>query len=225
MIRSWHFLILWMVIQNCSESLPEAWPSLECEWQRVRLFWNGVALGLHLMQIFNNLFPSCFVKQQQLPISLLFRKVFRAVKCIYYLSRSNPSAGRFGITLCNHPAWGSAPGSKSPGCEQRTAPTAADLCCESGIAQGSPWDVSQPLAEEHDTRFLLNAILRSTKNPFLEKNSLCLLALPPIRVSPSLAAILLGYSCARLQQSSSHLPAGPGQREGSSLQHLQWKQQ
>lgn len=173
------------------------------------------------MQVFNKLFPFCFVKQQQLLISVLFKKVFRAVKCIYYLSRSNPSAGRFGITLCNRPAWGSAPGSKSPGCEQRTAPTAADLCCESGAAQGSPWDVSQPPTEEHDTRFLLNEILRSTKNPFLEKNSLCLLALPPISVSPSLAPILLGYSCARPPQSSFNFRAGPRQREGSSLQLLQ----
>lgn len=52
-------------------------------------------------------------------------------------------------------------------------------------AQGSPRYVSQPLTEEHDTSFLLNAILRSNKKPFLEKNSLCLLALPLISLSPS----------------------------------------
>lgn len=99
---------------------------------RVRLFWNGAALGLHLMQIFHNLFPCFSVKQQQLLISLLFEKVFRALQCISYICRSNPSAGRFSIVLCNPPARGSAPGSRSPGCEQRTAPAAADSCCESG---------------------------------------------------------------------------------------------
>lgn len=184
-----------------SELLPRgtAWPTEGMTESETLLEWSSTRIAL--MQISNNLFPFCSVKQQQLLISLVSRQAFRAVQCISSVSRADPSAGVQLCALCP-PCWVQL-WLWSPGCEQRAAPAAAALCCQPGNCSRTTLARVSPLTEEHDTRFLLKTILRSNKNPLLEENSLCPLALPPTSLCPSLLPVLLGvhrqgYSTAAL---------------------------
>lgn len=173
-----------------------AWPTEGMTESETPLEWSSTRIAL--MQISNNLFPFCSVNSNNCSFHLSPGRHSELCNAFPVSPEHTPLPEVQLCALCP-PCWVQL-WLWSPGCEQRAAPAAAALCCQPGNCSRITLARVSPLTEEHDARFLLKTILRSNKNPLLEENSLCPLALPPTSLCPSLPVLLGVVDKAAAQQ-------------------------